>query len=350
MALGYVVATDLANMLLPYYTRGDMIYQTMEDKPLLKWFEEKKKTFGGGLNTGSPAGVSDPVQGAFMSDTNSLQGYSQDDQLQFGQAMNSLRTSFPWKEHNYGLIITWSELKADGITISDHQKVTQHSEKELFVLADVLKNRMGDFTESYTRGKARLFFLDGTQDPKAMPGLKSILTDTPTVGTTGGINRATYPWWQHRVNLTLAPSADNQTICRFFQNELRMLKKFGGKPSYAVCGSDFLTALETEVYAKGVLTQTGFQNKGQTKFGMADISLLGLGTFTWDPMLDDLGEGKRCYIMDDRRLKVRPMEDEDDKVLTPERPYNYAVFLHNMTWTGTMTTTQLNANGVYSLQ
>jgi hypothetical protein len=317
----------------------------MEDKPLLAWFEKNKKPFPGGLQT-----VSDPVQGAYMSDTYALQGYSQDDQLLFGEAMNLVRTSFPWKEHNYGLIISWTELKESGITISDHQKITQHSEKDLFVLTDVLENRMADWQEAYTRGKSRLFFLDGTQDPKAMPGLKSILTDTPNVGTTGGINRVNYTWWQHRVNLNLVPSAGEQTICRFFQSELRQLKKYGGKPDYAVCGSDFLNALETEVYSKGVLTQTGFQNKGQTKFGMAEISLLGLGTFTWDPMLDDLGEGKRCYILDSRRLKLRPMEDEDDKQLTPERPYNYAVFLRNVTWTGVETTTQLNGMGVYSIQ
>lgn len=344
MALGYVTATDTAALLLQLYTRGDTLSQTTEDKPMLAWWDSNKQTFPGGKDY-----ISDPVQGAYMSDTTTLQGYSQDDQLQFGQAMNAQRTNFPWKEHNYGLIISWTELKQDGITISDHQKVTQHSEKELFVLTDVLKNRMADFMESYTRGKSRLFFLDGSQDPKAMPGLKSILTDTPAIGTTGGINRATYPWWQHRVNLNLVASASNQTLCRFFQTELRQLKKYGGKPSVAFCGSDFLNALELEVYAKGLLTQEGFVNKGKTKFGMSDISLLGLGTFTWEPMLDDLGEGKRCYIMDDRRIKVRPMEDEDDKTLTPERPYNYAVFLHNMTWTGAMTATQLNANGVYSL-
>lgn len=344
MALGYVTATDLANGLLPLYVRGDTVSQTMEDKPLLKWFEDKKKTFSGGLQY-----VSDPVQGAYMSDTTTLQGYSQDDQLQFGQAMNTQRINFPWREHNYGLIITWSELKADGVTISDHQKITQHSEKELYVLTDILKNRMADFMESYTRGKSRLFYLDGSQDPKAMPGLKSILTTTPATGTTGGISRSVYPWWQHRVNNNLVASAENQSICRFFQTELRQLKKYGGKPDVAFCGSDFLNALELEVYAKGILTQEGFQNKGKTKFGMAEISLLGLGTFTWEPMLDDLGDSKLCYIMDSRRIKVRPMEDEDDKVLTPERPYNYAVFLHNMTWTGVMTATQLNANGLYGI-
>lgn len=345
MALGYQTSQDLANLLLPLHTRGEVVSQTMEDKPLLKWFNSNKKTFSGGLNT-----VTDPVQGAYMSDNaNFIQGYSQDDQLNFSQSQNALRTSATWFEHHGGLIITFTELKEDGITISDRQRETQHSEKELYVLTDLLKNRMADFLESWQRGKNRILFLDGTQATKTMAGLKSILTDTPTQGITLGLNRATYPWWYHRVSLGLAPSQQNQTLCRFFQSELRRLKQFGGKPDMAICGSDFLNALEEEVYDKGYLTQTGFQNKGATKFGMADISLLGLGTFTWDPLLDDVGEGKRCYIMDSRRLKFRPMEQEDDKFRTPERPYNYMVWLKEVTFTATMTCTQLNANGVYSI-
>jgi hypothetical protein len=43
------------------------------------------------------------------------------------------------------------------------------------------------------------------------------------------------------------------------------------------------------------------------------------------------------------------MEDEDDKVLNPERPYNYAVFLHNLTLTSAMAATQLNCHGVYAI-
>jgi hypothetical protein len=343
--LGYVTATDTASMLLPLYTRGDTLSQTTEDKPTLRWFEENKKTFSGGKGLT----ISDPVQGAYMSDTVPLQGYSQDDQLLFGQAMNTQRTTAYGKEHNYGLIITWSELKEDGISISGDQKVTRHSERDLYELVDVLKNRMQDFMESYQRNKNRLLFQDGSADPKSMPGMKFILTDTPTTGSTLGISRVTYPWWRHRFNNTLVPSAGNQDMCRFFQDELRVLKQYGGKPDKAVCGRAFLTALETEVYAKGQLSITGFQNKGQTKFGMAEISVLGLGTFDWDPMLDHLGESNRCYILDSRRIKYRPMEDEDDKVLNPTRPYNYAVFLHNITLTSAMTATQLNCHGIYQL-
>lgn len=345
MALGYVTAGDLAQALLPMHVRGDALAQTMQDKPMLKWWESKKKSFSGGINFQ----ITEPVQGQFMSDTTTLQGYSQDDQLNFNQAANLQRTSFFGKEHNYGLIITWTELKQEGVTIDDKQAVRKHSDRELFVLTEVLKNRMSDFAESYTRGKARLFFLDGSQDPKAMAGFKSIVQDTPAVGTVGGISKATYPWWQSRASLNLQPSGENQTMCRFFQSELRLLKLYGGRPDKAFCGQDFMNALEMEIRAKGQYTVEGFTKSESNDFGQAEISLKGLGTFTWEPMMDQLGEAKRCYILDSRRIKVRPMEDEDDKALTPVRPYNYLVFLHNITWTGAMTTNQLNANGAYAI-
>ena len=345
MPLGYVTAGDLAQGLLPLHVRGDALAQTMQDKPMLKWWEANKKTFPGGLNFQ----FAEPVQGQFMSDTTTLQGYSQDDQLSFSQAQNIQRTSFFGKEHNYGLIITWSELKQEGVSIDDKQAVRKHSDRELFVLTDILKNRMADFAESYARGKARLFFLDGTQDPKAMAGFKSIVQDTPAVGTVGGISKSAYPWWQSRANLTLQPSGENQNLCRFFQSEMRLLRLFGGRPDKAFCGQDFLNALEMEIRSKGQYTVEGFSSTKTNDFGQGEVSLKGLGTFTWEPMLDQLGESKRCYILDSRRIKVRPMEDEDDKTLTPVRPYNYLVFLHNITWTGMMTTNQLNAQGVYGI-
>jgi hypothetical protein len=343
--LGYVTATDLGNLLLPMHIRGDALAQTIQDKPWLKWWEQKKKSYSGG----NQFQLTERVQGQYMSDTTTLQGFSQDDQLNFGQAMNAQQTSWFGKQHNYGLIITWSELLQDGISIDDKQAIRRHSEKDLYVLADVFKNRMSDFSESYARGKARLFFLDGSQDPKALSGFKSIIQDTATTGTVGGINKAAYPWWQNRANLTLQPSGQDQTLCRFFQSEMRLLMLYGGKPDTAFCGQDFMNALEMEVRAKGVYTQEGFTKNETNDFGQGAISLKGLGKFVWEPMLDQMGESKRCYVLDSRRIKLRPIEDEDDKALTPVRPYNYLVFLHNITWSGAMMASQLNCHGVYSI-
>jgi len=348
MALGLVVASDLANAILIHYERGKTLTQTTQDKPFLRVLMESKKEFPAGLLQ-----ISDPVQGAYMSDTPGfIQGYSEDDALNFNQAQNILRAQYPWKEVAWNLIISFTELKKDGITIVDHQEEKDHSGREIDILTDVLENRVQDFDESISRTKNQMFWGDGSQDAKQVPGILSILTDTPNVGTTGALNRATYWWWQHRAlvgNNKITASATDQTLTRRLRSELRQLRRYNGKPTVALCGAAFIDALELEVQEKGIYTQEGFAKEGKNDMGMAKIRMRGLGTFEYDPTLDDKGLSKRCYIMDTKVTQMRPMQDEDDKLSTPERPYQYMVFLRTKTWTGGLTCKQLNANGVYEV-
>lgn len=349
-ALGLSVANDIANAALIWYVRGKTLSQTTQDKPLLAFLRKGQKTFASGNLQ-----ISEPVQGTYMSDTAGfLQGFSEDDSINFAQASNILRAVFNWKEVIASLIITWTELLKDGISIYDDSKggrQSEHSEVAMTRITGLLENRMDDFGESWARATNLMLWQDGTQDAKQVPGLTSILTDTPAVGTTGGLNRATYAWWRHRVNLTLAPSAANSTMIQFFNSELLQLKRYGGKPNKALAGSAFLDALRVELFAKGYFTLEGFQGEKATDLGMGGVHISGMGKFEYDPTLDSLpGNGaKRCYIVDSRRVRLRPMEGEDNKVLSPERPYQYLVFLHSMKWTGALECTQLNANGVYGV-
>jgi hypothetical protein len=163
------------------------------------------------------------------------------------------------------------------------------------------------------------------------------------------LNRATYTWWRHRQTLGIVPDETNQTLSKTLRSELRQLRRYGGKPNVALCGSDFIEALEAEFQAKGMYTNDGFNKEGSNDLGIARISLRGLGVFEYDPTLDDLGLDKYCYVLDTSRTRLRPMEGEENKLLSPTRPYDYAVFLRSMTWTGGLESFQLNANGVYSI-
>lgn len=346
MALGLSIANDIANAVLTFYTRGDALAQTTQDKPLLRLLREKQKTFPGGKDN-----ISDPIQGTYMSDTAGFfAGYSEDDQLAFAQAGSLLRTAFPWKEVHAGLIISFTELKKDGISITDGQKESEHSKVELTRLTGLLKNRIADFMESWSRQMNSMLWQDGSQDAKQTPGVLSILTDTPAVGTTGGLDRATYSFWRHRALIgasKILPSAANQTLTKTLRAELIQLRRFGGKPDVALCGSGFLDALRLEVQEKGYYTQTGWSDK-KTDVGMPGLKLDNLN-FEYDPTLDSLNLSKRCYVYDSRRLVLRPMEGEEQKVSIPERPYQYMVFLKSVTWTGALTCAQLNANAVYEV-
>jgi hypothetical protein len=345
MSLSLTVATDIANMALDHYVRSPVFKQTIQERPLPRILDGSKKPFGA-----SKENVSWPVQGVFMNSVSGFfAGYTEDDALVFKQASNALRAQYAWKEAHAGLIITETELKKDGITISDSMKTSQHSQLELTRLTSILENRLEDFGESWARSINDMLWRDGTQDSKVSPGVLSILTDTPTTGTTGGLNRATYTWWRHRTSLGVTPNGTAQTLTKELRSELRQLRRYGGRPNIALAGSDFIEGLESEILEKGMYTQDGFRNEGKNDFGMADISLRGLGKFQYDPTLDDLSLSKYCYVFDTRHLILCPMEGEENKVRNPERPYNYFVFMKSMTWTGVLTTRQLNCHAVYSI-
>jgi len=346
--LGLSVANDIASAALIFYVRGKALSQTTQDKPLLAWLRSGQKSFPSGNLQ-----ISEPVQAVFMSDTAGfLQGYTEDDSLTFGQAQNILRAAFTWKEVASSLIISWTELKKDGITIVDDSKggkTSEHSDVALTRITGLLENRMDDYGESWSRAFNLMCWQDGSQDSKQMPGVQSLITTTPAVGSTGGLSRVTYPSWRNRVQLGIASSAANSTLILFLNSELVQLKRYGGKPNKALCGSQFLDALRLELVAKGYFSQTGFSGQQATELGVGGLHITGLGSFDYDPTMDGIGLTKFCYLLDGKKLQLRPMEEEDNKILTPERPYQYMVFLKSMTWTGGLTVKQLNGNGVYSV-
>lgn len=343
--LGLSVANDIANAILTAFEKKDALSQTTQDKPLLRILRAKQEAMPGGKDN-----ISIPVQGKFMSDTAGfLSGFSQDDQLSFTQGQDILRVAYPWRQQHAGLIITDTELLQDGITLTDDNKTSDKPGAETVrIVKSLFKNRIANFYESWARGMNNILWRDGSQDAKVIPGLLSILTDSPTTGTTGGLDRGVYTFWRHRFNVGLATSPANSTLTNFLRSEFIQLRRYGGKPNKALCGSAFLDALRQEVQAKGYYTQNNFSGKGATNISMADLMLDNVA-FEYDPTLDDLGFSKRVYVFDDSHIKLRPISGEDNKVWNPHRPYNYMIYLKSMTWAGALAADQLNCNAVYGI-
>lgn len=341
---GTSVVTDLANLALDYHIRGQALWQTVQDKPLMQFLVAGKETFPGGKQY-----ITTPIQGTKMSDsTGFLVGFNEDTAVTFAQSSGVLRPQVPWKEIHAGMVITFTELKKDGIIVTDgEQRTSEASDVGLTRLTAILKQRLADFTESWKTAFNAMLWADGSQDSLQIPGVLSLLLEDPTTGTVAGLSQATYAFWRSRVKLNLTASPANQTISKFFRNELAQLRRFGGQPNKALCGSAFWSALMEEVSEKGQYTITGF-NKN-TDFGVQQISLAGLGTFEYDPTLDTLGLAKECVVFDSRRIKLMPMEGGEDQQLDPARPYQYMLMLKSYLYTGGLIPSQLNAMGRYRL-
>jgi len=350
MALADFTASELANLtnsVIDFYMKGDAMAQTLQERPFLQALKGSQSTFPGGKEM-----IRGNVKGDY---TTSFMGYSYDDQVTYSNPTNIKQFSWPWFEHHAGISLTHTELKHGGITVTEDgakQSTSTKSQAAIMQITDILKDKLDDMAEGTARSMNLLCWRDGTQSAKVFPGVRAIIRDNPTTGIVGGIDAAQNTWWRNRARTAasggaIAHSTTSQTLTKTLRAEVRQLRRYGGRPSLILCGSGFIEKLEAEVHEKGIYTQEGFRNEGKTDIGMAKISLNGLGTFQYDPTLDDEGRSNYCYMIDTRHLMLKVMAGEDMKVHAPARPENRYVMYRAVTWTGCLMARKLNCHGVY---
>ena len=347
MAFTQAELDNIANAALDYYIdKGNVYAQSLQDKPLLKAMDSSAKTFPGGKGELSVA-----VKGTY---TTTVSGYTHNDTVTYANPANIKRANYAWKEHHAGISLTLTELKKDGISVSDSTTsagTSNHSGRDQTVLANLFQDKLDDMMEGYSRGMNDFLFGDGTADANAIAGIQSIILDDPTTGTVGGLSVATNTWWRNRANVAISTTASGQELIETIHSEMRQLKRYGGKPTVAVCGSAFLDRLADELRRNGNYSQTGFA-RGQN-IAMGEISYNGL-TFQYDPTLDDLSiatkdPSKRCYIIDPSKLCMYYMDGEKMKRHSPARPADQYVMYRAVTTTAALSATQLNCHGVYEI-
>lgn len=345
--LDHIVASAL-----DFHVKSDAFAQTIQDKPLLNALTKKQKSFPGGKGE-----ITMPVVFDY---TTTTVGYEGDDTVSYQNPANTKRVSYPWKEIHAGITVTLTELKIDGLSVTDSltgESTSKHSGRDATVLTNILKAKLDDMSEGWARSQNEMFWLDGSQDAKKVPGIMSFIRPAATnaTGTTGGISRATNAAWRNRTDVfTYEAGATN--IIDGLRKEVRQLKRYGGKPNLIVCGSGFLERLEKEITSKGLFTQSGFSKSTDISIGVPQ--LLGLGEFVYDPTLDDLlphgaeegNQSNACYVLDTDALGVWVMEGEDKKVHNPARPEDKYVIYKAMTWTGGMAAKKLNSSGLYLVE
>lgn len=344
----YLTATqleNLANQTFDYYIKDKILGQSIQARPLVRILRENQKPFPGGKEF-IHGNVQFDYEGGFM-------GYEGDDEVHYDNPAGVKQFSFPWKELHDGIQVTHSELKKAGITVVDSafgEETQTNSRQDIIRITRLFENKLETMRERQERSFNSICWMDGTQDSKVFPGVMSILTDVNSTGIVGGIDRAAQPLWRHRTLVganAIGVSKPNQTLTSTLRNELRQLTRYGGRPTVALCGSKFLEALEYEVEQKGIYTQAGFTK--DTDLGMNKIRMMGLGTFEYDPTLDDMGYSRRCYVIDPSHLQLWVMDGQDMKAHTPARPAERYVLYRGVTWTGGMISDMLNCHGVYEV-
>lgn len=344
---------NIASAALDYYIKGPAVEQSIQERPLYNAMKAAQKTFPGGKSD-----IRRNIKGEYSA---AFQGYTHDDSVSYVNPANLKQVNFPWKELHAGIALTLTELKADGISVVDSlngDSTTNHTDREMTAITNLLEDKLADLAEGSARSFNEILWRDGAQSSKVFAGVTSIISMSPNSGFTGGVDRAGNTWWRNRAFVgslsstsntgsKITASASNQTLTKKLRSEVRQLRRYGGRPSLLLAGSGFIDKLELEVAEKGIYTQSGFTNKGNTDIGLADISMKGVGTFQYDPTLDDLGYSNFCFFIDPRHIYLDVMDGEDWKSHAPARPPEKYVLYRGLTWTGGLVADQLNCHGVY---
>lgn len=330
--------------------------QNISNKPMLAEFEKRAKER-------VPGGQGDIVvkvkagQGGM-----SLQGYTGDDQVAYGNPVGLRTARYPWKEHHIGIVITHTELKKDGIEVIESngtERTREVSGREETALADLYEEKLDMMGEDFDYAKDRLLHGDGTADPKSLAGLMSLLVEAPAAGATGGLSRVLNPWWRNRAATAANAAAGGQgaitssptgggTLITFLQGEKRRRNRFagGGTSVKYFAGSDWIAAYENELRSNGTYTMTGW--RGEQDAAMGGLKFDG-DPVIWDPTLDDMGLTKRAIAVDFKQISLEYLKGQREKRHHPSRPYDRYVLYNGLTFTGALIARQLNTSGIYDI-
>lgn len=336
-----------SNYQLDVFRRNDPVDQINTEHETLKWLMANKSE--------APGGNQYFVEQIATGNDSNYQNYFGPDQVSYNQRDTIRQAKYAWYNFHDGFGLDEDELARAGITITDDSSaMPTKDEKE--ALTSIL-------TANYTALKAGVqekfaeeLLLDGSQSSKACPGLDHLVSLTPAVGTVGGLDAAQYTFWRNNASTAIAAA----NLIDIMEQRWRDCTRYGKmRPDFIVAGTAFCDAYRN---AAGLTINRQILAPGNQKGGVSlDASVSNLffkGTpVVWDPVFDTLDQlyapaipwSKRCYFLNSKTIKLRPLKGQWMVNRKPERLYDRYVHFWGTTSKYRMTCNKRNANAVLSI-
>lgn len=213
-------------------------------------------------------------------------------------------------------------------------EMLQNSGKEAFI--DLLESRINVAESTMANKLAQSIYSDGTgSSGKEVTGLNAAVPSNPATGTYGGIDRATWTFWQSKLydfsNNTVTPSAT--TIQAGLNTLWASLVRGADRPDLIVLDNTYWTYYMGSLQAQQRFTdpKTGSLGFPTLKFMDADVVL-------------DGGIGGYCpsatgFMLNTKYLRLRPHKDRNMVSLSPNRRYaiNQDAEVQILAWAGNLT-------------
>lgn len=338
---------DAGKIGLDFYLKNDPIDQVAVERPLLKYLTGKKASAPGAKQY-----IVEQLRYRYQSN---FQWFNGSQVVTYNRRQSIEQANFAWRSAHDGFSLDEDRLIQNGVSVSDDGPGGKASDAERIQLTNLLKEQSEILKLGFQEKFSQALHLDGTQSSDAITGLDALVSTTPTTGTVGGIDRAgaTNVYWRNYAQTGVTSTTTTGNILDYMEVAWRACVRNGGKPDFLVAGSTFIDGFRNFMFKSfGRIDYEGVSERvieGGTKV----LQFHGV-PIMWSPEFSDLDAAyapstlweKRCYMLNGRHIKLRPIEGQDMITRKPPRAYDKYEYYWGLTWRGAVSMNRSNAHAV----
>lgn len=342
--------TDAGKIGLDLYLRNEPIDQIAVERPLYKKLNEKK--------TSAPGAKQYIVEQLRVRYQSNFQWFNGSQVVTYNRRQSVEQASYAWRSAHDGFALDEDRLIQNGVTVTDDGPGGNANDAEMIQLTNLLKEQSEILKLGFQEKFSQALHLDGTQSVDALVGLDALVSQTPTTGTVGGIDRAAAgnAFWRNYAQLGVTVTTTTGNILDYMEIGYRACVRNGGKPDFIECGDLFIDGFRnfmTNTY--GRIDYEGVAVFRDIKAGTETLAFHGI-PMTWNPEFDDLDAlyaptelwSERCYILNTKHIRLRPIQGQDMMTRKPPRAYDKYEWYWGLTWRGALTMNRGNAQAMFS--
>lgn len=344
---------------IDFFLKNDPVDNYNIDRPLIQKLMAGKQDYAGALQF-----VVEQLR--FANDSN-FQSYWGSSQVSYNRKRTLTQAKYVYGSFHDGFGLDEDELVANGITLTDERQASP-SDAEKVQLTNLLSENMETLKLGFMENFDLMLHRSGSQSATDIPGLDNLVSTTPATGIVGGIDPSTAvnSWWRNNAQLTIA--ATGGVLTKAMEVAWRAAIRVGGKaPDFLLAGDAFIDAYRTEAASTSGSATKQVVVDSSNKKGITLDAATGNGTSTglyfkgvpieWDPVFNTLDTldapatawAKRCYMLNSKRIKLRPIKGHWMISRRPPRVYDRYTHYWALTAKASLTTGKRNAHAVLAV-
>lgn len=299
--------TEIITTTLDNY-RSKLADNVLKHNPLLAKLNSK-----GNVDTAS--GGSKLLENLMYDENGTFKWYSGYEALDTSGSDVLTSASFDWKQANCNVTLSGLE----ELQNSGRQAVHNLVKSRIQVAEKTLQNRIS----------AALFYSNTENGGKSIGGLQHLVSDLPTSGTVGGIDRSTNTWWRNQYYdfSTQGVTASSSTIMHAMNLVYLQCSRNADVPDMVVAGDTYFTYFEESLQA-----QQRFMSETTGAGGFKGYKYKNAEVF-----YDYNCASTRMYMLNTDYIFFRPHENRNFVTLDRKSAVNQDATLVPLYWAGNLT-------------